>query len=225
MPPKETLIAISATLGLVLVAGGIWLIRRKISRQVLSRDRAEYHPALDGQEPVEADVEDTTMESPPIVEPEKPPETSTSEDLKSARERLAALALEVSDSDLKEFLGEISERVNEAGPVFDAETPFNFIEEIVDRLDDLRAIQPNHQEPTTSVLESFREILLSILSECGAGLIHSASWDPAQQRAIAKEPTSGLEAPTILRHGSTGIRRHGQLLRKQEVVLAVPESH
>jgi molecular chaperone GrpE (heat shock protein) len=222
MPPKETLIAISAGLGLVLIAGGILLVWRKITRQSKSGDQAENHPALDRREFVEPDVENTALESPPIVEPEKPPEAAPSKEPKSAVERLAALSLEVPDSDLKEFLKEIAERVKETGPIFDDETSFNFIEEIVDRLDDLRAIQTNHQEPTPRVLEFFRKILVGVLSECGAELIHSAHWDPAQQRAITKEPTSGLEAPTICRHGSTGIRRNGQLLRKQEVVLAVP---
>lgn len=129
------------------------------------------------------------------------------------------------DPDLREFLVEIADRVQEEGSDLSDQTPFSFIEELVDRLDDLRAILPNHHANAAKDLAAFRETLISILSACGAELIHSELWDASIQRAIAKETTPGLNAPTILRFGSTGIRRHGQLVRKQEVVLTVPESN
>ncbi len=137
-------------------------------------------------------------------------------------ESLVSLAKQIVDPELSEFLQEIANRIKEAGPDFDGETSFNFVEEMVDRLDDLRAIQKNQPEKTTKDLESFRQMLMKVLSQCEVDLIHSADWDASLQRAIAKEPIGGIEAPAILRFGSTGIRRRGELLRKQEVVLAVP---
>jgi hypothetical protein len=64
--------------------------------------------------------------------------------------------------------------------------------------------------------------MIRILADCGVELIHSGEWNPALQRAIAKNPVAGTAAPTIMDFGSTGYFRHGTLRRKQEVVLAIP---
>jgi molecular chaperone GrpE (heat shock protein) len=221
MIPKDTLITISVGLSLVLVAGGIWLVWRKISRRYKSGDPEPNHSLLETKEVAKT----SQPESPPVAIFEKIPLTSTTEESKFASDKLASLTSQIPDSDLKEFLKEITERVNEAGPCFDGETPFKFIEEMVDRLDDLRAILKNPSTQSPSDIESFRSILVAVLAECGAQLTHSDVWDPSCQRAIAKEVTPGIATPTILRFGSTGIRRHSQLVRKQEVVLAVPESN
>jgi hypothetical protein len=197
MPTKFQLLTIATAIGtFALLAGIIWIWRRK--PQVAS-------------ESLQLDAE---------IPPEANPQVESTMCYGTAD--LDELTTQIIDPVLRDYLVEIANTVSEAGPVFDSETPLSFIEEMVDRLDDLRAIQTNHPEPTVSVLESFREILIGVLSECGAELIHSAHWDSAQQRAITKEPTRDLEVPTILRHGSTGIRRNGELVRKQEVVLAVP---
>ena len=124
---------------------------------------------------------------------------------------------------MQDFLRDIAKTVQETGPCFDPETPHCFIEEMVDRLDDLQAIQKNQTGQTAEGIRSFRNSLIGILSDCGVALIHSDHWDASLQRAIVREISPGIVAPTILRYGSTGIRRDGQLVRKQEVVLAVPE--
>lgn len=221
MPPKETLITIAAGLGLMLIAGGIWLIRRRINNPNKSEVQETNHSLL-----AHPETEATSLlESPPDALPEKISQPGAAEESESAGDKLASLTSQNPDSDLKEFLREITDRVKETGPCFDGETPFNFIEEMVDRLDDLRAILENPTTQRPDDIESFRSILVAVLAECGAELIHSDVWDASCQRAIAKEVTLGINAPTILRFGSTGIRRLGQLVRKQEVVLAVPESN
>ncbi len=120
---------------------------------------------------------------------------------------------------------EIAERIREEGPDFDDDTSMSFVEEMVDRMDELAAMIRNQDGQATVALTSFREAIVGILSKCGAELIHSDTWDPTLQRAIAKEVTSGITAPSILRFGSTGFWRRGQLIRKQEVILATPGPH
>ena len=209
MPTKFQLLSIATAIGtFALLAGIIWIWRRK--------SQVELKAKIDQKTEKESESLQLDAETPQKTDPqrESPPRSGTAD--------LDELTTQIADPVLRDYLVEITKTVSTVGPIFDGETSFSFIEEMVDRLDDLRAIQTNHQEPTTTVLETFREILVGVLSECGAELIHSAHWDPAQQLAIAKEPKSGLEAVIILRHGSSGIRRNGQLLRKQEVVLAVP---
>ncbi len=220
MPSNEILASIAAGLGLVLAAVGIWLIRRRINQHDKSEDLEMNVPFLG-----HAQAEETLpSESPPTALPEIVFLTSVTEGPKTASEKLASLTNQIQDTDLKAFLQEITDRVEETGPCFNGEVPFNFIEEMVDRLDDLRAILENQSTLRPNDIESFRTILVELLAECGAELIHADVWDASCQRAIAKEVTPGINVPTILRYGSTGIRRRGILLRKQEVVLAVPES-
>lgn len=126
------------------------------------------------------------------------------------------------DSELMEIIADIDTRIREAGPFFGKETPDNFIAELVDRYDDLGLMLKNHQDNSAEVISSARNELSSILKICGVDLIHSNHWDSSIQRAIVKEPCSGIDLPIIIRFGSSGIRRHGELIRKQEVVIAVP---
>ena len=198
MSSKEIVSVIAASL--VLVAGGIWLIRRKFSRRWTRKDEPEVQMPLAPEPQI------------PLKEQTPPPV-----------ERLEAVAMRIADSDLSEFMRDITTRVRDEGPDFGEATSMGYIEEMVDRLDDLRTIQKNHQGKTAKDVELFRQTLTEVLSDCGVELLHSDEWDPSIQRAIAKEPTPGIDTPTILRFGSTGIRRHAQLVRKQEVVLAVPQ--
>jgi molecular chaperone GrpE (heat shock protein) len=220
MKTKVILASIAAIFGLALVAGGLWLIRRRINRQGKSEYLKNRNPLLDCQE--------FTLilppESPPIDLPEDALETTPTKESNSDSVRLALVASRIEESNLKGFLSEIANRVKEAEPCFDGETPFNFIEEMVDRLDDLLKIQNKQPDQVADDIESIRTTIIEIISKCGAEIIHSDVWDASIQRAIAKEATPGIAAPAILRFGSTGIRRHGQLVRKQEVVLAVPHA-
>lgn len=216
MSSKEIVSVIAASL--VLVAGGILLIRRKISGRVAPGDGTDIQtrPAHSDFTGDSGSIE--PHESASTRAPEIPPQPKTAPPV----ERLEAVAMRIADSDLSEFMRDITTRVREEGPDFGEETSLRFIEEMVDRLDDLRTIQKNHQGQTAKDVELFRQTLNEVLTDCGVELLHSDDWDPSIQRAIAKEPTPGIDTPTILRFGSTGIRRHDQLVRKQEVVLAMP---
>jgi hypothetical protein len=217
---KFLLLSITAGFALALVAGGIWIVRRRIKKPEHSKE-PDITAIVFHQEAPEI----MEWEPPPTVSDDNPQEPSANEKSKFASEKLVALTNQIQDSDLKDFLREITARVNETGPCLNDETPFSFIEEIVDRLDDLQTIVKNPGTHTPSDIESFRNILIAVLAECSVELIHSDLWDVSSQRAVAKEITPGIVAPVILRYGSTGIRRHGQLVRKQEVVLAVPETY
>lgn len=209
MPTKLQLLTIAATIGtFALIAGIIWLWRRKSQVELKAKitqeaEEESKHLLVDAETPPKANPQG-----------ESPPRSGTA--------NLDELTTQIADPVLRDYLVEIANTVSEAGPVFDSKTPLSFIEEMVDRADDLAAMAQNQDEQSKTSLVSFRNAIVGILSACGAELIHSSTWDPAIQRAIAKEPTEGIESPTILRFGSTGIRRHSELLRKQEVVLAVP---
>jgi hypothetical protein len=209
MPTKFQLLIIATAIGtFALLAGIIWIWRRKSQ--------------VDLQAKITQETEKESKYL--LVDAETPPKGKpyTESPTGSSKADLNELTTQIVDPVLRDYLVEIANTVSEAGPVFDSETPLSFIEEMVDRADDLTAMAKNHDEQSTAALVSFRKAIVRILSACGVELIHSSTWDPAIQRAIAKEPTEGIESPAILRFGSTGIRRHSELLRKQEVVLAVP---
>lgn len=218
MSTKAMLSAAAASA--LMIAGGIWLIRRRTKRRI-PPDVAAGRPS---QEPP-APYDDLPPGEAPSPEHLADIEPEPTENLLARREDLLVLATRAVDPDLREFLVEIANRVEEEGADLSDQTPFSFIEEVVDRLDDLRTMLPNHHGNAAKDIATFRETLIVVLSSCGAELIHSELWDASIQRAIAKETTPGLNAPTILRFGSTGIRRHGQIVRKQEVFLTVPESN
>lgn len=209
MLTKIDIVTITAAIGAIAVLSAVvWFWRRRVRHQVMAENASDRK-----QEAKHLSVVDTTS-------PESHPYTETPNSFD--KETLNEIASKIQDSNIRDYVLEIANAVSEAGPVFDSETPLSFIEEMVDRADDLAAMAPKQDEQSKDALFSFKKSLVGILAACGAELIHSTSWDPAIQKAIAKEPTEGIESPTILRFGSTGIRRHSELLRKQEVVLAVP---
>jgi molecular chaperone GrpE (heat shock protein) len=216
MSSKEILSVIAASM--VLVAGGVWLIRRKINGRVAPGGGTDIQTRPDHHD----FTEDSGSTEPQKSASTRVPEISPQPKSVPPVELLEAVAMRIADSDLCDFMKDITTRVREEGPDYGEETSLRFIEEMVDRLDDLRTIHKNHQGQTAKDVELFRQTLAAVLTDCGIELIHSDKWDPSIQRAIAKEPTPGIDTPTILRFGSTGIRRHDQLVRKQEVVLAVP---
>lgn len=136
--------------------------------------------------------------------------------------RLMSAMGSVHDSEIKPYLQEIITQVDLIGPHFSAETPSGFVEELVDRIDDLNILLRTYQPETSPGLADFRQILIAVLCDCGVELVHSETWDPSVQRAVTKEVTPGIGSPTIVKFGSTGIRRHGKIVRKQEVTLSIP---
>ena len=176
------------------------------------RMRAKTPHTVDGNEATRAaDDRDRPARIPAVA----PVEADSSE-------RLSAIALRVSDPDVREFLMEIARTIGEQFPASGAEVSDSFVEEMLDRHDDLRAILRKRTGDEAAAISDFRETIVRVLADCGVELIHSDQWNPALQRAIAKNPAAGTAAPTITDFGSTGYFRHGTLRRKQEVVLAIP---
>ncbi len=212
---------------LFVAAAALWWMRRQKAKGASASasindghlDNGKEEPATThrpGRESIDAESETPNAENLSLQSPSATASPST--DLRN-------LACGVNEPDIKSFLEEIASRIRDEEPNFNDHTSHGFIEEIVDRIDDLRAIAANPDAQNTDIVISFRKHLVEILSACHAELIHSEQWDPSLQRAISKEPTPNITAPAILRHGSSGISRSGQLIRKQEVVLAVPKSN
>lgn len=214
MPTKFQLLTIAATVGVIsLIVACAWFWRRKTSDMPVTR----FDPLPDEQPTLPRignEAEKTLQENSPS---ELPVRTATAD--------LSELVEKITDPEIRAFLKEITERIHEEEPRFGSDTSMGFIEEMIDRVDDLAAMTRNHDGKAAANLVAFREVIIGILSSCDVEIINTASWDPTLQRAISKEPTSGITKPTILGFGSTGFRRGGQLIRKQEVVLAVPQSN
>ena len=212
MPPNIQLTIAAAAIGALALVGGVaWFWTR--------RSRTKPDSPINGL-PEEAS---SPISPGPVSLPQHDSPSDSPREINTAA--LAELSSKIPDPDIREFLVEIAERVEEVGSIFDDDTPYGFIEEIVDRLDDLRSIRKRQSDRVASEIDSFRTILSDILAKCGVEPIHCELWDASNQRAVSKEPTPGITVPTILRFGSTGIRRNGKLMRKQEVVLAIPETH
>lgn len=208
------LIAVSTLGGLTLIAVVVWLLRRSTYK---SENLKSARPSTGSSQSSEKQVEFALSEA------LSPFYSSTPVSTNFEAPTLESLALEVPNADLREYLREIACRIRDEGPNFNSKTSIGFIEEMVDRIDDLTVMINKQDKQVSGILVSFNEAVVRILSACGAELIYSTVWDPSLQRAIAKEVIPGIDVPRIQRFGSTGFRRHDQLIRKQEVILAMPE--
>jgi len=135
---------------------------------------------------------------------------------------LSSLVENIDDANLREYLVSIAQLVEDTDTSFDENTSIDFCYEIIDRLDDLRKIISNQKDGTAETLSIFRSHLVRTLKMCGVEIINSPIWDPSIQRAIEKQQQRDLKEPIILYSASYGIRRNGQLVRKEEVILAIP---
>ncbi|MBN8461037.1 MAG: hypothetical protein J0M04_24670 [Verrucomicrobia bacterium] len=197
-------IGIPAAALLVVIGVAIWRLRR----------RAKMPDTMDDQATARASDDSIRPAGIPALEPVAV----------DTPERLSAIAQRVSDPDLREFLTEIARSIGEIVPDSRAQASDSFVEEMLDRHDDLRAILRKRTGDEAEAIGGFREAIVRVLADCGVELVQSDTWNPALQRAIAKNPVAGTAAPTITDFGSTGYFRHGTLRRKQEVVLAIPSS-
>lgn len=151
-------------------------------------------------------------------EPSEPDDSETENQLLLLNE----LAASCGTPSARELLRDIANRIIEEGSRFDESTPLAFIEELVDRIDDLNLLRAGALQGDVSRVDQFTATLRNLLETCGVELLHSESWDPSIQRALSKTPKEGIDRPEIASFGSTGISRHNKLIRKQEVLLAVP---
>lgn len=102
---------------------------------------------------------------------------------------------------------------------------FDLIEEIVDRIDDLALIKRGGTSNDADNIDQFAATLTEMLQTAGIELLQSETWNSEIQRAISKTPRPGILEPTIESYGSTGFTQHSKLVRKQEVILAIPQTN
>lgn len=157
----------------------------------------------------------------PVPEPSESP-ISKPRDLHHYCDRLAAIALECSNPQSREFKTSIVVRLREDAPQISEEMPISLIEELVDRIDDLRLLKNSGSEEDTLQIEAFLECIATLLGTANVQLLYSESWNPEIQRALSKTPTPGISEPTITSFVSTGFFKDSKLIRKQEVLLAIP---
>lgn len=200
--------------GILFIGASVWWLWR---RRKKIKSSCQVQPIATGTE-----IEDVSI-----------PDTG---DLRSTDERVEAtiggmadcptllseIAGSCGDSGTRSFMDEIITRIREEASEFDESTPLDLIEELVDRLDDLKLLRKKATPDDGRLIVRFIVALTDQLKAAGVELLHSDSWDPDIQRALAKTPTEGISKPEIASFGSTGISQHSKLIRKQEVLLAVP---
>ena len=92
---------------------------------------------------------------------------------------------------------------------------------LVDFADEISDLQKSGGQETTHVLNFAAHKIEALLEAAGAELIRSADWNPQLQRAVeVRPPLSGQKENEIVARGASGLRVNGQLIRKQEVILA-----
>ena len=126
------------------------------------------------------------------------------------------------DPKLREFMEGIVARIREEASRVGEDIPIDMIEELVDRVDELKLIDTKDSETNAKAVSAFLDGIVKLLEVADVELLHSESWNPEIQRALSKTPTPGISRPTIISFVSTGLSKSSKLIRKQEVILAVP---
>ena len=204
---------VGAGVALCLGAFAWWLLRWRKGIRTCAR----IQPIA-----TEAEVEDEPAPDKGGLRPTSEHANETSEGIPDYPSILSEIAGSCSDPSTRSFMDEIISRVSEEALELGDDTPIDFIEEIVDRIDDLKLLKAKALAEDTSHIDQFSKRLKELLGACGVELLHSDSWEPSIQRALSKTPTEGVDEPKITSFGSAGISRHSNLIRKQEVLLAVP---
>lgn len=206
----------------------LWVWRKKAGSRPLMRRPERLGEQSRGrksaQEPTSLTLDKQVTPSQtgkPFSEPSESP-ISKPFDFHHCCDRLTAIALECSNPQTQEFMISIVARLREDAPQIPEEMPISLIEELVDRIDDLRILQNSGSEDEELRIEAFLECIYALLSTANVQLLHSESWNPEIQRALSKTPTPGISKPTITSFVSTGYSKSSKLIRKQEVILAVP---
>jgi hypothetical protein len=190
--------------GILFIGASVWWLWR---RRKKIKSSCQVQPIATGTEIEDVPIPDTGAPHPEIAD---------------FPTLLSEIAGSCGDSGTRSFMDEIITRIREEASEFDESTPLDIIEELVDRLDDLRLLRKKATPDEGRLIGRFIAALTDLLKAAGVELLHSDSWDPDIQRALAKTPTEGISKPEIASFGSTGISQHSKLIRKQEVLLAVP---
>lgn len=207
-------------LGALLFLGAIaWLLWNRLLRIRVKRGAiSEAYPPPDANTGTTAETESLTNTGtrlqPVLIEPRKGSFPSLP---------LNHIAVEVASTEIKEFLYGVVARIRKEEPILEIDLSFSFIEEVVDRIDDLAIIKRKADSDDAAKIEQFVACLTELLRCAGIELLHSESWNPELQRALSKTPRPGILEPTIESYGSTGFTQHSKLIRKQEVMLTIPQ--
>ena len=122
------------------------------------------------------------------------------------------------NSDLYLFIQDRIEQLQET-----EEYDMQWIIDAVDLIDELRMMEGSFSEKDKEAVEFINSLVLEKITSHGTTLIDRDEWTPSEQRAISVTRDSNVCKEKILRKGATGLIIEGRLIRKQEVILLIPE--
>ena len=93
----------------------------------------------------------------------------------------------------------------------------------VDFMDELRMMEKSYSEKDKDFVNHISMTIRNQLLSLNVELIDCNDWTPDKQRAISVTVNPDTQQAKILRKGATGIVINGHLIRKQEVILELPE--
>lgn len=94
-------------------------------------------------------------------------------------------------------------------------------EALADFADEISDLQKSGDQNAAQMLTFASRKVDLLLEAAGAELIRSSDWNPQIQRAVeVRAALSGQKENEIVARGASGLRVNGQLIRKQEVILA-----
>lgn len=214
---------------LIVMSAMFWMRRRKIKSRtfttniprVVEKPEAEQQGEQTSEQDSAIALEASDEVDPAVPEPPKPRKAIVAEPSQLC-DSLADSARSCLDPKLREFMEGIVARIREEAYSIGEDMSIDLIEELVDRVDELKLIASKDSEPEAVAASEFREGVVTLLGTSDVELLHSESWNPYIQRALSKIPTTGISKPIITSFVSTGFSRSSKLIRKQEVILAVP---
>lgn len=93
----------------------------------------------------------------------------------------------------------------------------------VDFMDELRMMEKSYSAKDKEAADFISGVIRKKCASLKIELIDHDEWTPAEQRALSVTRTHNAGNARILSKGATGLRHDGRLIRKQEVILELPE--
>ena len=131
---------------------------------------------------------------------------------------LANKVLDGINPQLHEFIQDRIEQIREAEG-----DDIQWCIETVDFMDELRMMEPSYSTRDKEAADFISGVIRKKCASLKIELIDHDEWTPTEQRALSLTRTPNADKARILRKGATGLRREGELIRKQEVILELPE--
>jgi len=223
-----SILGLASLIGLGLV---FRIFFRKSKRKIDHADKLAYEKTPELKHEEEIIISQTSLT---ISEARSKAQSTADEEFKSnfaqplETQRLCNELPEIAgsclDSQLRIFLENIAARIREESSNLGDNMTIDFIEELVDRIDELACIAAKTEAHAASRITQFSHHLTEILENAGVELLRSDVWKPEIQRALTKSPKEGIIEPIIENYGSTGFMKNSQLIRKQEVFLSIPKT-